>query len=572
MRAMSSPQFATDAPKVSSTPIEELDSAVGRLASAKDEWVNTSLEKRVSLLRACIDRTLGCAEDWARAACRAKGLDLSEPRAGEEWYGGPMTTIRNLRLLAEALEERGQPAPAAVWQRSKDQWAAKILPIGLLDSLMFGGFSAEVWMEPGMRPTQGRIYREKAHGEMRSGKVSLVLGAGNVASIGPMDALHKLFAEDEVVVLKTNPVNAYLQPYWEESFRPLIEEGVFRVVRGGANVGDYLVQHDKIDTIHMTGSNRTFDAIVWGRTAEEQARRKRSGDKLVKKPITSELGAVTPVFVVPGPWSDADLQFQARNIAGMVTNNASYNCNAAKVLVTAERWPERSVLLESVERVLEETPPRMAYYPGSQSRYDAFLEHYPDARAVSPRSEGVVPWTLIPDVPAEAGEYALTNEAFCGVLAQVSLRASDPAKFLEEMVEFANDECWGTLSCMILVHPQTQKAYGAELESAIARLRYGGVAVNAWAGMIFALVSPPWGAFPGHTDEDIQSGRGFVHNTFLFDHPQRTILRGPFRARPKPAWFGDHRSGHLLGPALTRFEAKPSILGLPPVMAAALRG
>ena len=32
----------------------------------------------------------------------------------------------------------------------------------------------------------------------------------------------------------------------------------------------------------------------------------------------------------------------------------------------------------------------------------------------------VVPWTLIPDVPASAGEYALTEEAFCGVLAEVA--------------------------------------------------------------------------------------------------------------------------------------------------------
>ena len=41
-------------------------------------------------------------------------------------------------------------------------------------------------------------YREKADKEKLAnakGKVSLVLGAGNVASIGPMDALYKLFVE-----------------------------------------------------------------------------------------------------------------------------------------------------------------------------------------------------------------------------------------------------------------------------------------------------------------------------------------------------------------------------------------
>lgn len=567
-----SPDFSAFAPKVSATPIERVDAIVDALAQRKDEWVRTPIERRIELLKRCIDRTLGCAEEWVRAACRAKGLDFGEPRAGEEWLAGPMTTVRNLRLLVEALEQGGQPSPRRTWQRDDGQWVAEVFPTSLWDSIMFGRFSAEVWIEPGKPPTQGRIYREKRHGHYPPGKVALVLGAGNVASIGPMDALYKLFVEDEVVVVKTNPVNAYLQPYWEEAFRPLIEEGVFAVVRGGADVGAYLVHHSKVDTIHMTGSDRTHDAIVWGSDPEEQARRKKTGERLVDKPITSELGAVTPVFVVPGPWSDADIAFQARHVAGMVANNASFNCNAAKVLVTADRWPQRAVFLEEVERALARTPPRYAYYPGAQARYDGFLERYPQAKPLSARTENVVPWTIIPDVPLEKGEHALTSEAFCGVLASVSLPASDPRAFLEKMVEVGNDICWGTLSCMVLVHPQTQKAYAAELDRAIAALRYGGIGINVWAGVIYGLVSPTWGAFPGHTLEDIQSGRGVVHNTFLFDHPQKSVVRAPFRIRPTPAWFPDHRTLHVLGPALTRFEGHPSLLNLAPVLAAALRG
>lgn len=569
---MASPDFATDAPKSSSTPLEQVDALVDALAEKKDAWVRTPIERRVTLLRHCIGRTLGCAAEWVRAACRAKGLDPDEPRAGEEWLAGPMTTVRNLRLLAEALEAGGRPSPKRVYQRPDGQWVAEIFPANGWDSLMFSGFSAEVWMEPGHEPTQGRIYRDKAHGDVPEGKVALVLGAGNVASIGPMDALYKLFVEDEVVLLKTNPVNAYLQHYWEESFRPLMDEGVFYVVRGGAEVGSHLVHHPKVDTIHMTGSDRTHDAIVWGNDPEEQARRKKSGEKLVDKPITSELGAVTPVFVVPGPWSEADLAFQARQVAGMVANNASFNCNAAKVLVTAEGWPQRERFLEHVERALAATPPRMAYYPGAQRRYDGFLASYPEAKALGERTSSVVPWTIIPEVPAEKGEYALTNEAFCGVLAQTKLPASDPRAFLEQMVEFGNETCWGTLSCVILVHPETQKKHAAELDSAIARLRYGGIAINAFAGVLYALVSPSWGAFPGHPLEDIRSGRGVVHNTFLFDHPERTVLRAPFRIRPTPAWFPNHKTLQHLGAALTRFEAKPSVLHLAPVLAAALRG
>ncbi len=569
---MSSPDFAHDAPRISSTPLEQVDSLVERLATKKDDWVHTPIERRIKLLRDCIERTLGCAEEWVRAACRAKGIGFGEPRSGEEWLGGPMTTIRNLRMLIVALEEDGHPGPNRLWQRSDGQWVAQVFPSSGWDKLLFTGFEAEVWIEPGEKPTQGRIYRDKARGVFPSGKVALVLGAGNVASIGPMDALYKLFVEDEVVIVKTNPVNAYLQPYWEESFRPLIDEGVFHVVRGGADVGNHLVHHPAVDTIHMTGSDRTHDVIVWGADPEEQARRKKSGEMLVDKPISSELGAVTPVFVVPGPWKERDLDFQARHVAGMVTNNASFNCNAAKVLVTADGWAHRGAFLQKVEAALSSVPPRTAYYPGAQRRYDGFLEHYPDAKPLSARSSAVVPWTLIPDVPADPSEFALTNEAFCGVLANVSLDASDPGAFLDAMVEFGNEICWGTLSCIILVHPETQKAYKAQLDSAIARLRYGGIGVNAWAGVIYALVAPTWGAFPGHPLTDIRSGRGVVHNAYLFDHPERSVVRAPFRIQPTPAWFADHKTGHLLGPALTRFEAHPSLLNLPAVLAAALRG
>ena len=93
-----------------------------------------------------------------------------------------------------------------------------------------------------------------------------------------------------------------------------------------------------------------------------------------------------------------------------------------------------------------------------------------------------------------------------------------------------------------------------------------------WAGVIYGLCTPPWGAFPGHPLEDIRSGRGWVHNTFLLDHPQKTVLKEPFRIAPTPAWFSDHKTQAKLGEALVAFEAAPSLLKLPRVLAAALRG
>lgn len=566
-----SPNFAAVAPRVAATPRDEIDRILARLAARRDVWVRTPAAERARLLEACIVRTLGIADEWVTAACHKKGIDPSSPLAGEEWLAGPMTTLRNLRLFAEALHQDGAPAIPRKSMREGGQIVCEVFPQNLFDKIMWTGFRAEVWLEPGEEATQGAVYRDKRRGVFGPGKIGLVLGAGNVASIGPMDALYKLIVDDEVVLVKTNPVNAYLRAYWEEAFRPLLDAGFFAVVDGGASVGEYLCHHPEVASVHITGSDRTHDAIVYG-TGEEGARRKAADEPVLDKPITSELGAVTPVLVVPGDWSEDDLRFQARHVAAMVANNASFNCNAAKAIVVQKSWKHRERFLDLVRDALEETPARIAYYPGAQQRYQRFLDRYPQAEALTERTSRVVPWTVIPDVEAEKGEYALTSEAFCGVLAETAIDATDAADFMAKATEFANDACWGTLSCVVLVDPKTAEAHSRSLEAMLAGLRYGGIGVNVFAGVVYGLVVTTWGAFPGHTNQDIQSGRGVVHNGLLLDHPQKSIVYAPFRIFPTPAWFTDHRTGQKLGPALCRFEAAPGWARLPPVLAAALKG
>jgi acyl-CoA reductase-like NAD-dependent aldehyde dehydrogenase len=568
---MTSPDFANVAPKVSNTPRDRIDALITRLAARKHDWVKVSTAARADYLERCIVKTRSVGREWVKAACEAKGIDLKSARAGEEWLGGPMTTMRNLRLLAEAMRFGGEPPIPSTRRRPDGQLVCEVFPQNGLDKLMWDKVTAEVWIEPGKPATQGQIYRGKRGGGEAKGKLSLVLGAGNVASIGPMDALYKLFVEDEVVLVKTNPVNAYLQPFWEEAFRPLLDDGFFAVVRGGADVGEYLCHHPEIETIHITGSDRTHDAIVWG-AGPGQEERKAKGERKLDKPITSELGAVTPCIIVPGDWTEEQLQFQARHVAGMVANNGSFNCNACKVLVTSAHWPQRERFLELVHEALRRTPPRKAYYPGAQQRYQGFLDHYKDAMPLGERSSDVVPWTILPDVAPQKGEYALSNEAFCGVLAETALDVKEPGEFLEAATRFANDDCWGTLSCMILIDDATKQRHAHALETALANLRYGGIGVNVWAGVIYGLVLPTWGAFPGHPLEDIRSGRGVVHNALLLDHPQKSIVRAPFVIKPTPAWFPDHKTLNTLGELLTDFEAAPSFLKLPFLLPVALRG
>ncbi len=565
---MSSP-FPPPPEPLPPTPDDAVDRALERLAARKGAWVATGLEARKALLRSVIAGLGEVAHAWVEGGCRLKGIAPGDPLAGEEWLAGPVTSLRNARMLLDALEQGGRPALPSVHRRPGGQAVARVFPADLRDRLLLGGFRAEVWLEPGAGPSQGRIYREKGD---ETGRVCLVLGAGNVSSIPPMDALYKLFVENEVVLLKMNPVNEHVGPRLERAFRRLVDEGFFAVIYGGAEVGSYAASHALVDALHVTGSDRTYDAIVWGSDPDERARRKRSGERLNARPFSAELGCVTPVLIAPGSWSEAELEFQATHVASMVAQNASFNCNAAKVVVTASGWPQRDAFLAKLERELSRAAPRKAYYPGAFDRYRAFLDRYPKAKVLGEGGEGIIPWTLLPEVAPAKGEYALTNEAFCGVLAETALDAGDARDFLAKAVDFANDACWGTLSCTLLIDGATAKRHPEELDAAVAGLRYGGVGVNAWPGAIYGLVSPTWGAFPGHPPEDIQSGSGVVHNAFLLDRPQKSVVYAPFRIQPKPAWFADHKNLAALGERLFAFEQAPSWGRFARVAAAGLRG
>jgi aldehyde dehydrogenase (NAD(P)+) len=76
-------------------------------------------------------------------------------------------------------------------------------------------------------------------------------------------------------------------------------------VYGGGAAGEFLTNHELVQAIHITGSSKTHDLIVYG-PGEGGARRKAADQRLVDKPITSELGGVGATIVLPGPWSDAD--------------------------------------------------------------------------------------------------------------------------------------------------------------------------------------------------------------------------------------------------------------------------
>ena len=97
------------------------------------------------------------------------------------------------------------------------------------------------------------------------------------------------------------------------------------------------------------------------------------------------------------------------------------------------------------------------------------------------------------------------------------------------------------LALTILIHPKTVKQLGADFESALTDLHYGSIGVNIWNASAFMLVQATWGAFPGSTTDNIQSGFGIVGNSFMFEKPERTVMRGSIL--PVPALLAARRPG-----------------------------
>jgi hypothetical protein len=462
-----------------------------------------------------------------------------------------------------------------VWTARDGRLRVRVFPDSVFDRVTFPGVTGEVWMQPGVTASdlesgQAAAYRDPA----AHAGVALVLAAGNVASLGPRDVLSSLVVEGKVVVMKANPVNDYLVPHWSRALGALERAGVLRIVDGGADVGRYLTAHPLIDEVHITGSDKTYDAVVFG-VGAEGARRKAEDEPALKKPVTAELGNVSPVIIVPGKWSTAELLYQAEHVATMLVNNAGFNCLAARVIVTHADWAQRDAFLGALTQMLGELTTRRAYYPGAADRLAAFVAAHPEAESLGSGPPDALPWTFIRGVaPGRIDDICFNVESFCGECAETSLTAPSVAAFVDAATEFCNAVVWGTLSATVLVSPDSLRdpAVADAVERAVADLRYGAVGVNIWHAMAFAIGTTTWGGFPGQQRNDIQSGCGVVGNAAMFDRPQKSVVRGPFRARPKPTWFATATGSDEVMRKAIALEADPAAAKIPGVLVAALRG
>jgi hypothetical protein len=565
-------------PTLAPTPRGRLDECVERLQGASRTFATLRLGDRIQLLRAMRAGYARTVPRSVETCCLAKRIVPGTVLEGEEWSLGPLPIMRHFRLLIEtlsALRRRRTPPLGELGRTVDGRLSAEIFPGSVLDGLLMPGTRAEVHIRAGigereLLATQARFYKQASAG----GRVVLVLGAGNSAGVPVQDVLTRMFNEGKVCLLKVHPLNDYLAPLLSEAFAAAIDRDFLHIVTGDAAEGAYLVQHPGIDEIHLSGRPETHEEILWGSAEAGAADRKRQHHPLHMKPVTSELGGVSPVLVVPGPYLDRQLAFQAEALAGALVHNAAMNGHTPRLLVTPRGWPQRDAFLRHLEHALAAAPLRLAYYPGTTERWERITAGRRGIRQIGAAVAGMLPWTLVPGLdPSDRREPFFTAESFCPALGEVEIGSTDPVEFLQQAVGFVNERVWGTLAAMLIVHPRTEAdpQLSAALERAISQLRYGAVGVNVWPAQLSAIGAAPWGGHPSSVVSDVQSGRGWVHNTAMLEDVEKAVIRQPVAVQLKPAYVPGHRSAATLLRRLTAVERGAGWAGLPGVLEAALR-
>lgn len=472
------------------------------------------------------------ADAWVEAAVgikRASG-HVTAAAMAEETATGPLATLRLLLVTARSFREiaaDGLPRPALpprVLHRGGGDASFigvdVLLERWLADRAMFAGHRGTVrCVTPGDLSAFERSWRQECRERPRRGGVAAVLGAGNVTGLAVADVVSQVFEHGRAALVKLHPLHEPLVPVFRAALAPLVDAGLVALVAGGVDVARDVIASPAVTHVHLTGGQAAFDAIA----------------ATLAKPITCELGGVTPWIVVPGRYTPAQLAFQADLVAGSILNNTSFNCIATKCVVTCRGWEQRQAFLDLVSRRLAAMPPRPAWYPGSAAAWELVTESRLPA-------DGTLPWVFRAGVDPDRETRWLEREWFVPVAAEVPLEAADMEAFCTRASALCR-RLPGSLAASVTIPESLSAADGQRVERLVEHLEYGTVAVNTWSALGYAFASLPWGGFPGGTITEPRSGIGFVHDPLLLPLVHNSILRAPLVMRPAPPWLPWHRHG-----------------------------
>ena len=541
----------------------DIDRFITTLRTKSKEFNSISNVQLASMLEETISNIKEVSFFWATICSDNKGTTKT-PAEGEEWLGGPFASVLATQYYIKSLTNDEDLTKK---KYNSEENSYKVFPNNFTERITFPFIDAKVIFNKSMSFDDINKYRGFSKRYDIDPSITLVLGAGNFSSIPFLDVLYHLITRKSVILLKLNPVNEYLKPVFEKVFRNFIERGYIIVTTGNIDESKYMATHPGINHIHLTGSDKTFEDIVFGRELTEKERKSKSLTKINNKPITSELGNVTPIIIHPGKWSTSDIKYQARKIVTAKLNNNGFNCIAAQIVVLPDGWGQTDTLIKYVKHYMSKAKERKAYYPESIERLEKLEKDkgYERVNALS---------CTTPHLTREIKAYSKfeIDEVWSSTIYFKKIDYTSIEDFARKAIDYCNEELWGNLGVSVIIKDHDRKFNNHITNLYIDKLKYGTIAINEWAAIGYIIPQLPWGGFPGNRDNDIQSGQSVVHNSMLFESPLKGVVNTKFRISRliDPPWYVTNKKARRLFKNLTYYQIENSNINFLKLIFAAL--
>ena len=541
----------------------DIDRFITTLRTKSKEYNSISNVQLASMLEETISNIKEVSFFWATICSDNKGTTKT-PAEGEEWLGGPFASVLATQYYINSLTNDDDLNER---KYNSEENSYKVFPNNFTERITFPFIDAKVIFNKSMSFDDINKYRGFSKRYDIDPSITLVLGAGNFSSIPYLDVLYHLITRKSVILLKLNPVNEYLKPVFEKVFQNFIERGYIIVTTGNIDESKYMASHPGVNHIHLTGSDKTYEDIVFGRELTVNERKFKSLSKLNKKPITSELGNVTPIIIHPGKWSTSDIKYQARKIVTAKLNNNGFNCIAAQVVVLPDGWGQTDTLIKFVKHYMSKAKERKAYYPESIERLEKLEKDkgYERVNALS---------CVTPHLTREIKSYSKfeIDEVWSSTIYFKKIEYTSIEDFAHKAIDYCNNELWGNLGVSVIIKNHDRKFNKHITNLYIDELNYGTVAINEWAAIGYIIPQLPWGGYPGNKDNDIQSGQSVVHNSMLFESPLKGVVNTKFRISKiiDPPWFVTNKKARRLFKNLTYYQIDDSNINFLKLIFAAL--
>ena len=530
----------------------DIDRNINSLRVNSKEFSKIENSKLISLLEESINNIKEVAYYWATISAEKKGV-TGTVGEGEEWLGGPFATVFGIQYYIDTLKELDKPLDSKLFNNELNTY--KVFPNNLLEKIFFPFISAEVKFNKNIKFNEIEEYRGFAMRYPHESSISLILGAGNVSCIPLLDAIYHLVAKRSVVYIKLNPVNDYLLPVYEKVFKNFISLGYVVITKGSLNESKYMTTHNGIDHIHLTGSDETYEHIVYGKLLNDDEKKLKKLKKVNNKSFSSELGNVTPIIVHPGNWSNSELKFQARKIVTAKLNNGGFNCISAQIVILPEDWKYTDKLIKYIKMYMKKIDDRFSYYPNSLKvlndlEKDKNYERLNDQTCATPHLSREI----------KAYSKFETSEIWGKSIYFKKIGYEDELDYVNNAISYCNETLWGNLGATVLIKKYNNKKIKPITNTYVDNLKYGTVAINEWSAIGFIIPTLPWGGYPGNKDNDIQSGQDFVHNSMFFESPLNGVVYSKFRMSNiiDPLWFVTNKKGKKVFKNLTYFQIDKS--------------